>query len=70
MKLNAPTEPRLAWVALILTVGEFTLAIYFLVVHLHFEMIYLAVTYAIRETQGGHHYHEIVAAVITRCRKH
>ena len=48
------------WVACILTAGEWAIALVVLVHRGDMVMIYLAVTYLIRETSGGKHYHEIM----------
>ena len=47
------------WIALVLTAGELGLAI---VSTFHGDAwaLYLTITYWIRETRGGEHYHEIV----------
>ena len=58
------------WVALILTAGEFTAAIFLVFHEGHLLAIYLAVTYAMRETAGGRHYHHIVVGLIDRLKKH
>lgn len=50
---------RQTWLALLLTAGEFGLATFMLVARGEIVMLYLAVTYALRETSGGKHYHEI-----------
>lgn len=54
------------WVAFILTAGEFTVAILLLVHEGHLLALYLAITYASRETTGGKHYHNLVGQVIHR----
>lgn len=48
------------WIALLLTAGEFGTAIWLVFYEGHIFALYLAITYAVRETSGGHHYHEIV----------
>lgn len=57
------------WVALILTAGEFTAAIFLVFHEGHLLAIYLAVTYAVRETAGGKHYHHIVVGLIDKLRR-
>lgn len=57
------------WVALILTAGEFTAAIFLVFHEGHLLAIYLAVTYAMRETAGGKHYHHIVVSLIDRMKR-
>lgn len=54
----------LCWVALVLTAGEFGLALFVWLDGGNCLALYLAVTYWIRETRGGHHYHEIVVHVV------
>jgi hypothetical protein len=48
------------WGAVFLTVGEFGIAIWMVVHDGHLLALYLATTYAIRETSGGHHYHDVI----------
>lgn len=60
MQLQTRHEKVQCWVALLLTAGEFGAALYLIVYEGHILAIYLAITYAMRETSGGHHYHEIV----------
>jgi len=64
--MSTKKEKIQMWVACILTAGEWAIAIVVLVQRGDLVMIYLAVTYLIRETSGGKHYHEIVAAAIHR----
>lgn len=52
------------WLALLLTAGEFTVAIYLVMFEGHIFALYLAITYAARETSGGKHYHHIVGSMI------
>lgn len=54
------------WLACLLTCGEWMLALLVLVRQGEIVMIYLAITYAIRETTGGKHYHEIVIHAIQK----
>jgi len=54
------------WLACCLTAGEWMLAIYVLVHQGEIVMIYLAITYAIRETTGGKHYHEIIIHAVQK----
>lgn len=49
-----------------LTVGEFVTGAYLLVHEGHILALYLAVTYLMRETSGGKHYHEVVFAAVKR----
>lgn len=46
--------------ALCLTIGEFCAGVWMLVYDGHVLALYLAVTYALRETTGGKHYHRIL----------
>lgn len=58
------------WVALLLTAGEFTAAIVLVIEHGHILAIYLAVTYLMRETSGGKHYHHIVVNLMERSKQY
>ncbi len=50
-----------AWIAIILTGGEFVAGFYIFFHHGSLLYIYLAITYASREvTRGGRHYHRVV----------
>jgi hypothetical protein len=60
MKVMSKKEMRQAWVALLFTTGEFVAGVFLLVDHGHVLALYLACTYAARETSGGRHYHDIV----------
>lgn len=60
------TEKIQMWLACLLTAGEWTLAILVLVKQGEIVMIYLAITYAIRETSGGKHYHEIILHAVQK----
>jgi len=60
------TERYQMWLACLLTAGEWALAIFVLVRQGEIVMIYLAVTYAIRETTGGKHYHEILIHAVQK----
>jgi hypothetical protein len=57
------------WLAAVLTAGEWTIALYVMVHQGEIVMLYLAVTYAIRETTGGKHYHEILIEAIQKVRR-
>lgn len=54
------------WAALALTAGEFGTALWLVIHDGHFFALYLAVTYLMRETHGGKHYHEVVIAGIQK----
>lgn len=54
------------WVALVLTAGEFTVALFLVFTEGHWFAAYLAITYAMRETNGGKHYHMIVVDLVHR----
>lgn len=54
------------WGALLLTAGEFVAAIYLVVHDGHILALYLAVTYAMRETEGGKRYHHVVCDAFTQ----
>lgn len=54
------------WAAVFLTSGEFVASTWLLVHEGHVLALYLAVTYAVRETSGGHHYHEIIINAIRK----
>lgn len=60
---------KVAWIALILTAGEFTGAIFLVVHEGHYFAIYLALTYMVRETSGGKHYHDIVIETFKKLRE-
>lgn len=60
------TEKLQMWLAVLLTCGEWALALLVLVRQGEIVMIYLAITYAIRETTGGKHYHEIVLHAVQK----
>lgn len=57
------------WLAMLLTCGEFTVAIFLVFHEGHLFALYLAITYAMRETAGGKHYHHIVVDLIDRVRR-
>lgn len=61
-----PQHKKFAWIALILTAGEFTGAIILIVQEGHLFALYLALTYLVRETSGGKHYHDIVIETFQR----
>ena len=67
--MKTKTEKIQMWIAVLLTAGEWTIAIIAVWQHCEIVMLYLAVTYAIRETSGGKHYHEIVWDAVTRLRR-
>lgn len=48
------------WIALFLTAGEFGTGIFLVCYEGHWFALYLAITYLMRETTGGKHYHHIV----------
>lgn len=54
------TEKTQMWLAVFLTAGEWAIAIFMCIHKGELVMIYLAVTYALRETKGGKHYHHII----------
>lgn len=65
MFTNKPrSDVLLCWIALILTSGEFGLALFAIFNNGHCWELYLAVTYWIRETKGGQHYHDIVVRAV------
>lgn len=64
--MNTRSEKIQMWLACLLTAGEWALAILVLVKQGEIVMIYLAITYAIRETTGGKHYHEIVIHAVKK----
>jgi hypothetical protein len=59
-------EHHQQWLALLLTVGEFTGATILVVQDGHFFALYLAFTYLMRETPGGKHYHKLVSAAVAK----
>jgi hypothetical protein len=67
--MTTKQEKLQMWLAAVLTAGEWTIAIYVLVHQGEIVMIYLAITYAIRETSGGKHYHEILIEAIQKARR-
>ncbi len=62
--MSTKSEKVQMWIACLLTCGEWTIAIYVMIHQGEIVMLYLAVAYAIRETSGGKHYHEIVGEAI------
>lgn len=54
------------YLALGLTAGEFGGATWLFVHEGHFFAFYLAVTYLVRETSGGKHYHDVLARWVAR----
>lgn len=54
--------------AVFLTAGEFAAAIFLVIHDGHILAFYLAATYAMRETKGGKHYHEVVLDMIAKLR--
>lgn len=54
--------------ALAMTVGEFGGALWLVVHDGHFFALYLAVTYMIRETNGGKQYHHLVQSAVAKVR--
>lgn len=61
-------EHHQAYAALCLTAGEFGAGIWMLLHDGHILALYLAVTYALRETSGGKHYHDIVLRWVDKAR--
>lgn len=57
-----PEKVQLA-AAVGMTVVEYGAAIFYLCVHGDWLSLFLAITYYVRETRGGVHYHAVVAAV-------
>lgn len=62
--MNDPKHLRQCWIALLLTTGEFVVAIILLVHDGHLLALYLAITYASRETEGGRKYHELLMHMV------
>ncbi len=62
--------PRQAWIAAILTAGEFAAAAFLFIHDGHVLALYLAVTYAVRETPGGREYHTIFLQLCKDCKNH
>lgn len=60
MSDQLPVPPKQAWIAFLLTTGEFAIAIFLLIHDGHILAFYLATTYVVRETAGGKEYHIIV----------
>ncbi len=56
------------WGAVFLTCGEFGIAIWMVIHDGHLLALYLATTYAVRETSGGHHYHDVLIKAWKRMR--
>jgi hypothetical protein len=61
-------EHHQAYIALCLTLGEFTAAAKMLFDG-HLLTMYLALTYLARETSGGKHYHDIVVRWVEKTRR-
>lgn len=64
--MSTKKEKIQMWVACVLTAGEWAIAIVALVQRGDMVMLYLVVTYFIRETTGGKHYHEIMIEAFHR----
>lgn len=56
------------WGAFLMTCGEFGTATWYVFHEGHYFALFLAFTYAMRETAGGKHYHEIVVHGFNRLR--
>lgn len=54
------TSPRLLWIAVLLTAGEFGIAFYLLVTHGEAYALFYAVTYMVREKTGSNYHHILV----------
>lgn len=54
------------YLALGLTAGEFGGATWLFVHEGHFFALYLAITYLVRETSGGKHYHDVLLRWATK----
>lgn len=63
-------EAAQMWLAAVLAVGEWCIATYFFVSHGDVVFLYLTITYVIRDTKGGQHYHDIIAAGIVKLKSH
>lgn len=68
MDIRKSAELFQGWVALLLTVGEFSAGIFLYFHEGHVLALYLAVTYLVRETSGGKHYHEIVVDLLHKAK--
>lgn len=63
-------EMMQCWIALFLTAGEFSVGIFLVFYEGHYLVLYLALTYLMRETTGGKHYHVIVQEQWQKLRSH
>ena len=68
MELKNKSELFQSYVALLLTTGEFIVGIFLVVHDGHVLALYLAVTYLVRETSGGKHYHEVVIDLLHKAK--
>ncbi len=62
-------ETAQAWTALGLTIGEFGTGLWLVIHDGHVLALYLAVTYLLRETRGGKHYHELILVAFRRIKR-
>lgn len=62
-------EHHQAYVAAVLTIGEFGGASWLVIHDGHFFAIYLAFTYLMRETAGGKHYHDVITKYFNKLRR-
>lgn len=68
--LTTKKEIVQCWLALGMTCGEITICIWLIVHHGNFVYLYLFITYTMRETSGGHHYHELLVKAYHKVRTH
>lgn len=68
--LTTKKELVQCWLALILTGGEISICVWLIIYHGNFVYLYLFATYTMRETSGGHHYHEILVRAYHKVCQH
>ena len=68
--LTTKKEIIQCWLALFFTTGEFMAGVWLVIHEGHILAIYLAFTYALRETTGGKHYHDILVQAFYKIRLH
>jgi hypothetical protein len=61
---------KAAWIALFLTSGEFIVSFWLFVHDGHLLALYLAITYAVRETPSGKEYHTIIVNLVKHAKEH
>lgn len=68
--LTSKREVIQCWFAFFLTTGEFIAGVWLVMHDGHILALYLACTYAMRETSGGKHYHDILVRAYYKIHSH